>query len=348
MKMPESLGFSVYLSTFERQWPNLSRWSFQNAPVFLSLNMGKGAADCGYAESVCRKLAENGFRVIADVSTETLELFHQTDLLTLARQLKLWALRIDFGFTTGEISAMAREMPIVLNASTTDPREAEKIVSVCPGVFAMHNFYPRPETGLDRDRLQNLTKSLQAAGLKVQAFIPGDKEKRGPVFEGLPTLEAHRQVLPSAAFADLALTYGMDDIFVGDPGISEREQQRIALFSREGILSVPAVLEEEYAYLYGVTFTCRVDSPAALVRFEESRTSMKREILPEPERNLERTRGSLTMDNRDYDCYGGEIQMIRRSLPADRRVNVIGRVPENGWLLMDLIRGGQKFRLVTP
>jgi hypothetical protein len=38
--------------------------------------------------------------------------------------------------------------------------------------------------------------------------------------------------------------------------------------------------------------------------------------------------------------------MIRRDLPADPRVNVIGSVPENAHRMMENSRRGQKFTLV--
>ena len=52
------------------------------------------------------------------------------------------------------------------------------------------------------------------------------------------------------------------------------------------------------------------------------------------------------MDNRLYGRYSGELMLIREDLPADERVNVIGEVPENAWLLMDRIGRGAKFMLV--
>lgn len=346
--MLDTPGFSVYLSTFEQQWPTLRDWAGTNAPVFLSLHISEEFDDgyCRRAESVCRQLADNGFRIIADVSTKTALQFGEPDLIRLALRLHIWALRIDYGFSREEIEAMAEKMPIVLNASTTSEADARAISGRGHQVFALHNFYPRPETGLDEELLMNTTKMLQNAGLKVQAFIPGDTRKRGPVFEGLPTLEQHRSALPSAAFVDLALRFGMDNIFLADPGISQVEQQRIARFCRENVISVPAVLEPEYQGLYDQVFTCRVDSPKWLIRFTESRTYSCVGKAVEPEGCLPRERGDITIDNLEYGRYSGEIQMIRSPLKADSRVNVIGHVPENGWLLMDRISGGQKFALV--
>ena len=239
-------------------------------------------------------------------------------------------------------------MPIVLNASTTTAEDARAIAAKGSCVMAMHNFYPRPETGLDEEFLRETTENLRKAGLKVLAFIPGDTQKRGPVFEGLPTLEAHRKVLPSAAFADLVLNYGLEEIFVGDPGLSEKETDRIHRFCREGILSIPCRIHENWHHLYDQVFTCRVDSPKWLVRFQESRVYSCQGQITEPCNCLQRTEGSLTIDNIRYGRYSGEIMLPRSCLPADDRVNVIGQVPENARLLLKLIGRGTKFTLVKP
>lgn len=118
---------------------------------------------------------------------------------------------MDYGFTENEIAALARQMPVVLNATTTAAESARRIAAAGNLVMAMHNFYPRPETGLDDDFLLKSTRSLQAAGLKVLAFIPGDNKLRGPLYEGLPTLERHRRLPPSACFVDLTLHFGLED-----------------------------------------------------------------------------------------------------------------------------------------
>jgi len=348
--MPNSLGFSLYLSTFADQWPTLVGWTGTGAPVFLSLHISEEFDEtyCRRAEDICRMLASHGFRIIADVSRKTLAQFRCQDLAELAKQLQLWALRIDYGFSLEEICGFAEKMPIVLNASTVTAADAAMIAARGREVFAMHNFYPRPETGLDEDYLLETTRNLQAAGLKVLAFIPGDEVLRGPVHEGLPTLEAHRNVLPSAAFADMAVRFGMDGVFLADPGLSQKEAERIRRFCREGVICVPVYLEEGYTDLYDRVFTCRVDSPQRLIRFLESREYSCKGKTVAPRNCVERPLGSITIDNENYGRYTGEIQIIRSDLKADSRVNVIGRVAENALLLPELIRGGQKFMLVRP
>ena len=345
-----NLGYSLYLSTFAAQCHALRGPVGSGAPVFLSLHISEefDSSFCARAEEACHALADKGYRIIADVSTKTVAQFGCTDLTELAQKLRLWALRIDYGFSRQEIEAMAEKMPIVLNASTTTGEDARAIAAKGGCVMAMHNFYPRPETGLDEDYLRETTRMLQKAGLKVLAFIPGDTQKRGPVFEGLPTLERHRNILPSAAFADLALSFGLEDIFVGDPGISRKETDRIARFCKEGILSIPCEIHENWQYLYDQVFTCRIDSPRWLIRFQESRVYSCQGQTTEEYNCTARKRGCLTIDNIRYGRYSGEIMLIRSDLPADHRVNVIGHVPENARLLLDLIGRGRKFTLVRP
>lgn len=346
--MLNRLGYSLYLSTFAAQWETLRGFGGSGTPVFLSLHISEEFDDtyCRRAEEICHTLADSGLRIIADVSGKTQKQFGCRSLPELARRLGIWALRIDYGFTVPEILEMARQIPVVLNASTTSVQDARAIVQGGGEVYAMHNFYPRPETGLDEDLLLDTTRALQQAGVRVLAFIPGDRLLRGPVYQGLPTLEAHRGMPPSAAFADMVLRFGMDGVFLADPGISECEAQRIDTFCREGILSVPAVLDSPWESLYDRVFTCRIDSPRWLVRFQESREYSCFGASVAPENCVPRLRGYITLDNSAYGRYSGEVQLIRRDLPQDDRVNVIGRVPERWLCLTDCIRGGQKFRLV--
>lgn len=343
-------GYSLYLSTFADQWPTLAGRAGTGVPVFLSLHISEEFDEsyCQRARQACGLLNKKGFRIIADVSVKTLAQFGCGDLCDLAQELGLWAVRIDYGFSPQEIGEIGKRMPIVLNASTTTEEDAKSIAASCKEVYAMHNFYPRPETGLDEALLAHTTKMLQRAGLKVLAFIPGDENFRGPVFEGLPTLEAHRKVRPSAAFVDLCQRFDMDGVFVGDPGLSGKEAQRIELYCGEKVIPIPVELAPEWAHLYDVDFTCRVDSPQWMIRFKESREYSCKGAAVKPDNCAERRRGSITVDNEKYGRYTGEIQLLRQDFPRDDRVNVIGTVKQEDMLLCDLVRRGQKFRMVRP
>lgn len=346
--MPE-FGLSTYLSSSLGAEAALPSGRAAETLVFVSLHMSEEFSD-DYrerAETACRRLREAGYRVIADVSQKTVSQFGEPDLVRLAEHLGLWALRVDYGFTAEEIGRLAEQMPVAVNASTLSLASAQAIAKHGELVLAMHNFYPRPETGLDDAFFQARNEALWEAGLKVLAFIPGDSLLRGPVFEGLPTLERHRGLPPSACYADLALRFGVDGIVVGDPGVSDRELGRIRRFRETGVLELPAVLDEPHHSLYGKVFTNRPDSPARVVRFAESREYSCFGERVVPANCAERARGSITVDNERYGRYSGELQLIREDLPADSRVNVIGHVREDYLLIADLIPHGGKF-VLTP
>ena len=61
------------------------------------------------------------------------------------------------------------------------------------------------------------------------------------------------------------------------------------------------------------------DSPRWMVRFQESRAYAKAGPPVEPSRCESRRRGTVTMDNRLYGRYSGEIQLIREDLPPTKR-----------------------------
>ena len=329
--MLKTLGRSVYLTQFEEQRASLSAFAAGGAPVFISLHISEefDAAYCARVQEMCDFLSAQGWRILADVSEKTIRQFGCADLTALAKRLHLWGLRLDYGFSLEEMCALAQQLPVAVNASTTTPEVARQLAAGGGTVIAMHNFYPRPETGLDPEFLRESTAALQAEGLQVYGFIPGDALLRGPLYAGLPTLEAHRTAAPSAAFADLALNYGLDGIFAGDPEVSTREQEYI-----------------RYETLYDRTFTCRPDSPKTLVRYQESRLYSCFGSTVQPDNCTERRRRCVTMDNIGYGRYSGEIQLMRTDLPADEKVNVIGEVPAEYDLLLDCIKRGKTFRMV--
>lgn len=342
-------GISVYLSTFQVQKPLLERVAGTGVRVFISLHVSEefSPSYCAQAEESCRWLSGAGFNVIADISVKTIKQFNEPDLVRLAKRLGIWALRVDYGLTEDQIMDLAREMPVAINASTVTPESARRLAGAGSTVMAMHNFYPRPETGLDDDFYRERTRALQDMGLHVTAFIPGDGLLRGPLHEGLPTLERHRGLPPSVCLADMENCFESDGIFIADPGLSEGEFARMKRYCSEDILELPATLSKGYQNLYGQVFTCRADSPKRLIRFMESREYSCAGAYIEPQHCVNRPRGSVTIDNGSYDRYSGELQITRADLPADPRVNVIGQIQPAYLLMADAVRRGGRF-VLTP
>ena len=88
----------------------------------------------------------------------------------------------------------------------------------------------------------------------------------------------------------------------------------------------------------------RQDLSRDVLRSEQSRRIHKNDDLP-PENTVLRERGSITIDNEQYNRYKGELQIIKRELPPDKKVNVIGHIIDNDLPLLRFIQGGMFFTL---
>lgn len=341
--MSKNLGFAIYVSAFEQQLPMLEKLKGQNFPIFTSLHIGEEVFDNYVAkvEAMCQWLHENDFYIMADVSPYTLERFEETSLAALVQRLHIDNLRLDFGFDHQSLANDLKGVDVTYNASTI----LGEMKTQADAAY-MHNFYPRPETGLDAELFERLNRSIQEIGGKTLAFISGDQEKRGPIFEGLPTLEQHRHLAPYAQYIDLVCHYEMAAVYLGDLSLSDQQLDLILTYLEDHLIRLPVELAAAHEDLYHQKFTVRVDSPTGLIRVQESREFAQTGKAIEPNNTIERPRGTITIDNARYQRYSGEVQVMKDDYSADERVNVIGQLAEAYHLLLDNLENGQQFIFV--
>ena len=161
-------------------------------------------------ETILAKAKELDFAVTADISPRTFRYFGGSlENTTALARLGLAALRLDDGFSCADIVRLTHEQQwsICLNTSTTTVKDLEELLD--HGVYASrlqscHNYYPRPETGLSWELFAERCLLFAAQGIETAAFVPSLHNPRGPLFAGLPTLEAHRALPAQAAAKELA------------------------------------------------------------------------------------------------------------------------------------------------
>lgn len=346
-KLSSSLGYSVYPSTWSENRKQLSALFIEGSAVFTSLHIME-EMHVGYVDQVEEMmgfLKSTGYKVIADVSRRTLEIFEEKSLSDLANRLGIDILRIDYGFTEEEMLEAAEAVPICLNASTITEKQAEFLRSTGYEFHAMHNFYPRPDTGIDEQQFMRKNRMLSKYGIRVMAFIPGKENLRGPIHEGLPTLEKHRNLTPYHAYLEMKNRYEIQEIFVGDGILTETEAEYVLRLLKEGVYSIPVKLKQKRSILNQI-FTVRIDSPKEIIRIQESREYATPGEVISPFHTIERKRGAITLDNENYKRYSGEVQIMRADFKADERVNVIGQVEDAYLDVLDLIPNGEKIMLI--
>lgn len=348
------LGGSVYLNRAQHSdnlqyIQDLARKGYQG--VFTSLHIPEEDAsqyldlltDIG---QVCKNYH---LGLAVDISGNALEKIGLS--LTNVKELKalgVSCIRPDYGINDQVIAQLSHHIDIALNASTLTQDNINQLRQAGANfkrMEAWHNYYPRPETGLSSQYFRQKNRFLKEVGLKVMAFIPGNSNLRGPLFQGLPTLEKHRQTNPLAALLELKHEFQVDKIYIADPGLTDFSQQQIQTYLQNDTFLLRAQASKLQLSLPwpGLQHN-RQDPGAYAIRSQEARDFYK-DIPIAAENILARQRGSVTVDNDLYQRYKGELQLVRRDLPADKKVNVLGQIIPEDRDLLDWILPGQAFEI---
>lgn len=334
--MPSRLGFSRYLTGEQEKLP-----VGNGALVFVSAHIPEEAGSIERFEDMVRDLKQAGYRVVCDIDSGTPGQFGVGDERAFLEKYDLDLLRLDDGYCQEDLLRLVRELPVALNASTIPEAEKRELLAVDPDLLFMHNFYPKEDTGLDPETFAAFSAGVPQENLA--AFIPGDRDLRGPLREGLPTLEADRNVPPYVAYARLN-GLGVGQVFVGDPGLS-RVQRDLIGQAEQGIWPIPCYLSD--VTLYEKPFTIRQDSPKGLRRLQESRAYGKPgETIRAEHAGRERRPGDICQDNWLFGRYSGEVTLVNEVLPGRDRINNIGRIHPEYVELLDLVKNGEKIMLI--
>nr|TVV05715.1 DUF871 domain-containing protein [Lactobacillus jensenii] len=283
-----------------------------------------------------------GLELVGDISKAGMKKLGLEADLTSLKSLGLTGVRIDAGFDNDEIAKISKEFRVALNASTISE---EDVISLRENqadfdhLEAWHNYYPRPNTGLDREWMIERNKWLKSYGFKVMAFAPGDGIKRAPIFESLPTLEEHRNV--SSFFASLALfKMGLDYVFIGDCDLSNESFDQFSEYlNKKAILLHLTENNNITEQLVKHSWHQRADLSRDVIRLEEGRS---RQIFSQAKLQAgKRSKGIITSDNEQYLRYEGELEIAKKDLPEDKRVNIVGKVADFDLPLLDIIGSNQ-------
>lgn len=290
--------------------------------------------------------------VVADISPRTFE-YLKCDMNNLGKlkELGIYGIRVDFGFTPEEIAGFTKNpygLKIEINASTVTKGfldELEKYQPDFEKLQGCHNYYPRLNTGISVKSFLRKNEMLKKYGIELAAFIASNTNKRGPIFEGLPTLEIHRDLEAEIAAKHL-FALGIDTVIFGDSIPSDEELMSVAGVPKDIIefrINTLNPSDVERGILFKDVHINRPDSAEDVIRSTDSRTVLKGNGV-QPHDNIERKMGSITVDNDRYLRYSGELQICKRELPGDERVNVVGEIIKEEKFLLEYIDDETKFR----
>lgn len=266
--------------------------------------------------------------------------------------------RMDYGYDASIMEEMEARLGItgfVWNASTIDDEVLDSFLKIAKKhpnyqIRACHNFYPRKETALDKDFVMMQNKKFHEYQIPVTTCVPNLKNGRPPLYEGLPTIEHHRSVSFEEAVLDCVEEGLADDLLIGDLWLDEAQFQFLYRVMKEKKLDLnvtvtKCITEDEKNIIFGYEHHIRYDSNRLVLRSQSSREMAEYAKEIEPGHQTERKRGSITIDNRSYGRYSGELQMILTDLEADHRVNVVAYIDEKDMFKLNYYRDGFKYVL---
>ncbi len=334
--------------------------------VFLSLHLPEYTLkeQLALLEELSEEARRRKMCLTVDIGGPQLaELLADEEASTRIRRATVGLIRLDYGFSMEQARQIWQKWQVkgfVINASIFGREELIKYKrafrEIDPAVElrACHNYYPRPESGLSYDFFVRQTRMLAELGIPVYSCIPDREHPRGPLGEGLPTVEAHRFLELEEVVRQLAACPGNEGLMAADEAFSEEKLKRIVQ-AAEGRQGKPArietlhifwehgVSEEEKRIVCGQTHHIRYDSNEWLLRSQSSRemAEFAEQIPPRP--SSPRRRGMITIDNAAYGRYSGELQIVTADRPEDERVNIAGRIAEKDLWKLTYYRDGWDF-----
>lgn len=351
-------GISVYLDDGYRMKDNMEYIDMASSlgvsRLFTSFSLAAG--DKSALSGVIRIIEyanSKGMDVMVDVFPEAFK-WVGASIADLKNFYKMGvsAIRCDYGFDAQAIAAMSSNpegIDIVINASTATVTLVEEIMRAggkIENIRACHNFYPHPYTGLSRETLAQKAAMLKAYGLEIAAFVPSQARKRGPIHEGLPTIEDHRKMPAVLAAKELAYGGMADVVYFGDAYASFEELKRVLRVDPHmvelEIQIFQGISDVEREILLSSDHVNRMDASEYVIRSSAFRAKVA-SLIP-PFNCIERDVNMITIDNEKMGRYMGELQIVKQPLPQDGRVNVVGKVDDSNSFLVGYIGPGSRFK----
>lgn len=351
-----SYGFSIYFGLDNTREENINllkdAHKLKFTRIFTSLHIPEVNYDVLKLEvrEFFKIAKEYNMDIISDISPNTFKFLELENMdLRALRELGVKTIRIDFGYAEEEIAKMSKNtygIKIQLNASTITKAFFEKLDKYSPdykNMDALHNFYPRVGTGISEECMREKNDILNQRGIKVSAFVQSNNRKRGPLKDGLPSLEDHRGVEVREA-ANHLFALGNQYVFIGDSLPSQKELEDLSSLKPDFVELLIELKDHSdiTLRLLKEIYTQRTDEARDAIRASESRLILKGEKI-KPFNTVDKNYGDITIDNELYMRYMGELQILKTSQKADYRTNVVASIAKNHVYLLKYIDGGKKF-----
>jgi len=295
-----------------------------------------------------------GMKVIADINASVLQnLGVSHDDLRVFKDMGLYGIRLDNGFTGFEEARMSFNelgLKIELNMSA-GTKYLENIFSYRPNaenLLGCHNFYPHRYSGITYEHFMNCNEQFKHYNIRTAAFVSSGSAHLGPwpLDEGLCTLEEHRGMPLHIQAKHLFSTGLIDDVIIANAFAAEGELKALSKIDPYK-LTLKVELEKgindiERDIILNKPHFRRGDISGYMIRSSKHRVKNP-DAGFEPFNTRDIRRGDITIDNKLYKNYTGELQIALKDMKNYGATNVVGKIAEDELFLIDNIKPWQEF-----
>lgn len=360
---PEITGVAKTIDYIKCAFEHGVRRVFSNLLELKNNDEGKKRLD---EFATVYKYANNlGMEMILDVNPEFYKEFNlPKNELLFFKNLGATGIRLDedfAGIIESELSNNKLNMMIELNASAGSATfEAAIKNGANPAqLMACHNFYPMQYTALDQNRFIELSKYYKLNNIRVAAFITLPKEQKGVgpwnVNDGMPTLEAHREMSLEDQFVDMLSMRLVDDIIISQQGATAEQFIKLdeifkiyEKYKDDTELTIPIVFEKNVTDIEkdivlnnkGKIHTNRPDFNTYFYRSSFPRIDYKDEKIEENNTGKKLELGDVVILNKNFGRYKGEMHIIWKEID-DSKVkgrNLVAKVKFENIEMLKLIK----------
>lgn len=298
------------------------------------------------------------FEIIIDINPKVLGMLGiEFNDLSFFKELNVDGIRLDYGFGGNEESLMTfnpENLDIEINMSN-DTHYIETIMDFYPNRYKLrgcHNFYPHRYSGLSISHFKSCSHRFKKFGLKTAAFVTSQATNTfgpWPVTEGLPTLEAHRDLPLLLQIKHLIAMDEVDDIIISncyptDEELYSLNELSLCLTTLNVVLekNIPdverSILLDELHYNRGDVSGNMIRSTVSRVKYKGHNFSIFN--VPDIIR-----RGDVIVESSLYGHYAGEMQIALTDMVNSGKSNVVGQISSEELFLLDEVKPWKKFKL---
>ncbi len=358
------LGISVYLERAPKEacyeYMKLAgKYGFQRVfTCLLSVEESREKIVDEFTE-FCKVAHESGLIVSVDTNPQVFERLGAAPMdLSVFAQMGVDIIRLDGHFGEFEDIQITRNpygIMIEYNASCSmaldlmiEKGADRNNMCICS------NFYPQRNTGMGLKRYKELNSRYQPLGLTNATFVTSREENtHGPweVYEGLPTLEIHRDLPIDLQLRHLSALGFCTDFMIGNAFASE-EELKIMAETDLSKLAMKVDAEEGISEIEREIITCdihagRDDCNELVVRSSFPRVKYKKEsIVPRENHKDVFTKGDVIIVNDNLKHYAGELMIVLDEIKSSDDYNYVGHINEGEQLILDCIRPAHGFALM--